>query len=167
MKRAHAKSGFTILEVLVAMAILLFGMTTILGLLTYGTAMSRSAQLRTSAASAAQAVVADLEETFFPVVDGEAGEPREIADRAIAGADGLVYSAKGRPNPARPLEYRVDVAMKWSSQGVEREKKFTTLLHRELQFGERLRRRAAPGASADTKKAAGPTPSADTGTKAR
>ena len=70
MKRAHARSGFTILEVLVAMAILLFGMTTILGLLTYGTALSRTAQLRTSAASAAQATIADLEETFFPEVAG-------------------------------------------------------------------------------------------------
>ncbi|MCY2961247.1 MAG: prepilin-type N-terminal cleavage/methylation domain-containing protein [Planctomycetota bacterium] len=159
MKRAHARSGFTILEVLVAMAILLFGMTTILGLLTYGTALSRTAQLRTSAASAAQATIADLEETFFPDVAGEAGEPREIVDRAVPGAEGLVYSAKGRPNPDRPLEYRVDIAMTWSSQGVKREKRFTTLLQRELQFGERLRHRASPGPSrteSSTKPAAPP-----------
>jgi len=147
VKRAHARSGFTILEVLVAMAILLFGMTTILGLLTYGTALSRTAQLRTSAASAAQATIADLEETFFPEVDGEAGEPREVVDRAVPGADGLVYSARGTSNPERPIEYRVDIAMTWSSQGVKREKRFTTLLYRELQFGERLRRRASPNAA--------------------
>ncbi len=147
MKVAHARSGFTILEVLVAMAILVFGMTTILGLMTYGVALSRSAQLRTSAASAAQATIADLEESFFPVVDGEAGEPRAIEGRAVAGVDGLVYSATGRPNPDRPTEYRVDIEMSWTSQGVQRAKRFTTLLQREVSFGERLRHRATPGAS--------------------
>lgn len=158
--RAHARSGFTILEVLVAMAILLFGMTTILGLLTYGTALSKTAQLRTSAASASQAVIADLEETFFPEVGGEAGEPVEIVERPVAGVDGLVYSAKGRPNPERPLEYRVDVAMAWSAQGVKREKRFTTLLQREIPFGERLRRRASPGATREpvSSKPAAPPP---------
>ena len=148
MKLAHSRSGFTILEVLVAMGILLFGMTTILGLLTYGTALSKTAHLRTSAASAVQSVVANLEETYFPEESGEAGEPREIVDRPVAGVEGLVYSAKGRSNPDRPTEYRVDVAMSWSSQGVKREKRFTTILLREIPFGERLRRRASPGATA-------------------
>lgn len=150
MKLANSRSGFTILEVLVAMGILLFGMTTILGLLTYGTALSKTAHLRTSAASAVQSVVSNLEETYFPEESGEAGEPREIVDRPVAGVEGLVYSARGRANPDRPTEYRVDVAMSWSSQGVKREKRFTTILLREIQFGERLRRRASPGAGAST-----------------
>lgn|GEM_PF-770959 len=149
MKLANARSGFTILEVLIAMGILLFGMTTILGLLTYATALSKTAHLRTSAASAVQSVVANLEETYFPEESGEAGEPRQIIDRPVAGVEGLVYSAMGRANPDRPTEYRVDVAMSWSSQGVKREKRFTTILLREISFGERLRRRASPGATAD------------------
>ncbi len=148
MKLANARSGFTILEVLIAMGILLFGMTTILGLLTYGTALSKTAHLRTSAASAVQSVVANLEETYFPEESGEAGEPRQIVERPVAGVEGLVYSAMGRANPDRPTEYRVDVAMSWSSQGVKREKRFTTILLREISFGERLRRRASPGATA-------------------
>jgi prepilin-type N-terminal cleavage/methylation domain-containing protein len=157
--RATRTSGFTILEVLVALAILLFGMTSILGLLTYGTALSKTAQLKTSAASAAQAVIADLEESMFPEVDGQAGEPRAIVERAVRGVEGLVYSAEARPNPDRTDEYRVDVAMSWSAQGVRREKRFTTLLYREIPFGERLRRRATPGVGAHlepVKKDAGP-----------
>jgi hypothetical protein len=54
------------IEVLVALAILVFGMTAVLGLLTFGAALSRTALLRTSAAAASHAVVADLEETMFP-----------------------------------------------------------------------------------------------------
>jgi len=168
VKVANPRSGFTILEVLVAMGILLFGMTTILGLLTFGTALSKTAHLRTSAASAVQSVVANLEETFFPEESGEAGEPREIVDRPVAGVEGLVYSAQGRPNPERPTEYRVDVSMSWSSQGVKREKRFTTILLREIPFGERLRRRATPGAglllapkSSETKNTTTTAPGAD------
>src|SRR5439155_26732903 len=81
-KRHAARAGFTILEILIAMGILLFGMTAILGLLTFGAALGRTAQLRTSAAAVAEAVVADLEETLFPVKDGEAGEPAPLEGRA-------------------------------------------------------------------------------------
>ena len=141
-------AGFTILEVIVAMGILLFGMTVILGLLTFGAALSRTAQLRTTAANAAESVIADLEETLFPIQNGEAGEPKPIQDRALHGALDLVYSATARPNPDRPDEYRVDVDMSWKSQGVQRDKRFTTLLLREIPFGERLRRQFVEG---DTK----------------
>jgi len=147
-KRQAARAGFTILEILIAMGILLFGMTAILGLLTFGAALGRTAQLRTSAAAVAEAVVADLEETLFPVKDGEAGEPVPFKDRALHGVFDVVYSAQATPNPdprlnvnGRPLEYKVDVEMSWKSAGVQREKRFTTILLREIPFGERMRRR--------------------------
>lgn len=140
------QAGFTLIEVLLALGILLFGMSAVLGLLTFGAALSRSAHLRTVGASAAEAVVADLEETLFPFdAEGEAGDPRPIADRALPGYPGLVYSASATPNPARPLEYRVDVSLRWKSGGVERERSFQTLLLREIPFGERLRRRFVEG----------------------
>lgn len=140
-----ARGGFTLLEVLLAMALLLFGMSAVLGLLTCGSALARTAQLRTSAAMAVEAVNADLEETLFPFRDGEVGEPVPVVDRELAGVDGLVYSATARANPDEPREYRVDVEMRWRSGGVQREKRFTTLLLRELSFGERLRRRFVEG----------------------
>jgi prepilin-type N-terminal cleavage/methylation domain-containing protein len=139
--RIHKRrAGFTMIEVLLAMAILLFGMTAILGLLTFGAVLSRTALVRTEAASVAEAVVADLEETLFPLVDGEAGPPREIKDRKVGGLHELIYSAHAAENPARPLEYRVDIEMSWQSGGVRRERRISTLLLREIPFGERLRR---------------------------
>lgn len=140
------RSGFTLVEVLVALMILLFGMSAVLGLLTFGAALSRSAHLRTVGASAAEAVVADLEETLFPLdAQGEAGEPRPIRERAVPGYPELVYSARATQNPRNALEYKVEVALRWSSGGVERERSFTTLLLREVPFGERLRRRFVEG----------------------
>lgn len=141
VRNPNARGGFTVLEVLLAMGIFLFGMTAILGLLTFGAALSRTAQLRTHAAAAIQAVTADLEETLFPLVDGEAGEPQKIVKRELGGLVDLVYSATPVQNPDRPREYRVDVELTWKSGGVQREKRFTTILVREVPFGERLRRR--------------------------
>jgi hypothetical protein len=159
------RGGFTIVEVIVAMGILLFGMTSILGLLTFGAALSRTAHLRTNSAAAVESVMADLQETFFPLVDGEAGEPKAIVDRELFGVSDVVYSATPYQNPDRPLEYRVDVELSWKSAGVQREKRFTTILLREVPFGERLRRRFVEGAedalsSARTEEAEAPSESA-------
>ena len=139
---SQEQAGFTILEVVLAMGILVLGMTTLLGLFTFGAALTKTAALRTAAASAIEAVVADLEESLFPLEeDGTVGEPREIQDRAVPGTVGVVYSAKAEPNPDDPLEYAVRVQVSWESAGVRREEQFTTLLLRQVPFGERMRRR--------------------------
>lgn len=144
--RGDRRAGFTLVEVVLAMAILLLGMTAILGLLSFGASMARTAALRTSAASAIEAVVADLEATLFPMeVDGSAGEPESILGRAIPGHSGIVYSAMATPNPEElelpggPVEYRVDVDVTWNTAGSTRRRRFTTLLLREVPFGERMR----------------------------
>lgn len=146
----RARAGMTIVEVLVAMGILLVGLTAVLGLLTTGAALSRSAVLRTAAAAATEAVVEDLRETLFPV-DPEGGlwsvpgPPQPVVERALPGEPSIVYSATAVENPDRPGQYRVDVEMSWQSAGVRRARSFSTLLVRELPFGERLRRRFVEG----------------------
>ena len=149
------KSGFTIIEVVLAMFILLLGMTTIIGLLSFGAALSRTASLRSQAANSIEAVVADLEESLFPLVlvDGfeVAGEPEDIEQRQVPGYPGLLYSATVTPNPSQtdpalgPVEYRVDVEISWSTKGATRFRRFTTILLREVPFGERLRRKFVEG----------------------
>jgi hypothetical protein len=145
-------SGFTIIEVLLAMFVLLIGMTAILGLLSFGAALARSAALRGGAAGTIEAIVADLEEGLFPLTEAEGvegvGEPREIVDRPVPGHPGLVYSARAVQNPEgdpAALEYRVDVDIRWTTSQGKRSKSFQTLLLREVPFGERMRRRFVEG----------------------
>lgn len=143
-------AGFTIIEVVFAMAILLVGMTVVLGLLTFGAALGRTAALRTAATAAIDSVVADLEETMFPLLpDGNVGEPEAIEARSVPGARDLVYSATPFENPDHHLEYRVDIEMTWKSAGVRRSKKFSTILLRQISFGERLRREFVQRASSE------------------
>lgn len=146
--RARA-SGFTIIEVVVAMGLFLIGMSSILGLLAFGAALTRTAALKNDGSAAVEAVMAELEETLFPLekdTDGtsRAGEPKEIVDRPLLSHPGVVYSAKARPCPtptkgATPSEYRVDVQIAWQIGGQKKTKSFSTLLLREVPFGERLR----------------------------
>jgi hypothetical protein len=127
-------------------------MSAILGLLSFGASMTRAAALRTSASSSVEAVVADLEETFFPLSldaatgDWSVGEPVEIVDRALPNKPGVTYSARAKPDPDEsgrqggPLRYDVAVEMNWSAGGRSRSKIFHVLLLRQVPFGERLRR---------------------------
>ena len=147
--RSHDRSsGFTLLEVMLAMGILTMGATAILGLLTFGAAVTRAAELRSSGAAATDAVLADLEEHLFPMEeDGTAGEPAPIVDRPVPGSPGILYSATSqailegaRTSTGQPLEYRVDVTLAWRAGGVQRGRSFTTLLLRQIPFGERMRR---------------------------
>jgi hypothetical protein len=124
-------------------------MTSILGLLSFGAAMARTAALRSESAFAIEAILADLQETMFPLEVTEeglevAGEPVDVVDQPVPGRPALTYSARAHPEPAAgatPALYRVDVDIRWSTEGATRTKRYSTLLLREVPFGERLRRR--------------------------
>jgi len=145
-----SRAGFTLIEVVLAMLVLAIGMTAILGLLSFGAALSRTSLLRSGAANSIEAVLKDLEETLFPLevdADGNerAGEPLAISARPVPGYHDLTYGTSATPNPADPREYRVAVEITWAVGGTTRTKKFTTLLLREVPFGERLRTRLVEG----------------------
>ncbi|MFT7678110.1 MAG: hypothetical protein ACI8QC_002096 [Planctomycetota bacterium] len=148
-RAGEQRAGFTILEVVLAMGILVLGLSSLLGLFTFGAALTRQAGLRSVSATAVDSIMADLEASLFPLQsDGTAGEPALFENRDVPGAPGVVYSAKAEPHidgplnrAGEPLEYRVDIELAWRTQGVRRTKSFTTLMLREVPFGERMRRR--------------------------
>jgi len=152
------RGGFTLIEVVLAMGLLLVGMSVILSLLTFGAGLSSEAEKRADAATAIPAVVADLEESLFPLSDeGVVGVPEPVVDRPLPGYPGLTYSATATPNPRRledlplmetpgvvlrdgPIEYRVDVTIAWKSGGARETREFSALLPRAVPFGPRMRR---------------------------
>jgi hypothetical protein len=151
------------IEVVLAMGILMIGMSAILGLLSFGAALSRTAALRSGASRAIDSLVTDLEESLFPLMVDEqgdelAGAPRDLEKREIPGYPGLVYTTHSTQNPENPLEYRVEVELQWAVGGSTRSKRFTTLLLREVPFGERLRARIVENRSPEKLEPAGPLP---------
>ena len=142
------RAGFTLIEVILAMGVLVIGVSVLLSLLTFGAALTRTASLRTTSSTAIQAVLHDLEETLFPLQpDGSVGEPAPIVDRPVPGAPGAIYNATAEPNPEGPrvgedpLEYKVVIDVSWRAGGVRRARRYETILLRQVPFGERMRRR--------------------------
>lgn len=145
---ASRSEGFTLIEVVLAMGILVLGLSSLLGLFTFGAALSRQAGLRATSAAAMDGILGELEGNLFPLLpDGTVGEAVPVVRRPVPGADGAVYSATAVPledgprnRAGDPLEYRVDVTLSWTNQGVQRNTAFTTILLREIPFGELMRR---------------------------
>lgn len=158
MKRA----GFTLIEVVLAAALFVMGMSMIMGVYSFGSALSRSAELRSLSSDAAEALFADLSESLFPLRDdGLAGPPRVIEDREVPGMPGLRYSVEAVPNletleilpdVEEPVarEYTVTVEARWQAAGVKRAATWTTIMLRELPFGARMRQRFLPKAATGT-----------------
>lgn len=158
MKAHTHNAGFTLIEVVLAMGLLLLGMSVVLTLLTFGAGVSREAEKEADSAAAVRAVIADLEESFFPLDDnGVVGEPVPVTNRPLPGYPGLAYSATATPNPARlddlplmaepgpvlrqgAIEYRVDVTIHWLAGGEIQTRAFSALLPRQVPFGARMRR---------------------------
>ncbi|MEM8712255.1 MAG: hypothetical protein AAGG01_14995 [Planctomycetota bacterium] len=150
--RRSATSGFTLIEVLLAAGLLVAGMSMILTTFNFGSAMSRTAELRSLASGTVEALMHDLEESLFQMnEDGTVGEPNPNKDRPVPGRKGVVYSVVTRGNPESvdpaevgfgaglPREYVVEVQVQWQTSGVKKSAKWTTILLREIPFGARMR----------------------------
>lgn len=147
------RAGFTLLEVLLAAGLLAIGMSMILGLFNFGSALSRTAELRSVTSGTIESLFHDLEENLFPFNDaGEVGEPQTFENRPVPGLPGVVYSVDAVPNPesnalvdgepvGMPREWLVTVTVRWQSAGVRRTESWSTIMLREVPFGARMRRR--------------------------
>ena len=146
--RTARRAGFTLLEVILSASLLAAGMSMILGVFNFGAAVVRNAELRSLSATAVEALINDLEENLFELrADGTVGEPALIVDRPVPGRPDVRYTVNAIPNSemldpqGMPREYVVELVVTWSSSGVERAARWTTIMLREVPFGARMRRR--------------------------
>ena len=139
------RSGFTLVEVALAMGVLLMGVTVVLGLLSFGAALGRTAVLRSQASAGAEAIVEDLRENLFVMEEGELTDPKPVIDQPVPGFPDLTYNAVPTVNPDNDREFRVQILMQWKSGGRDYKRTFETLLLREIPFGARLRREFIEG----------------------
>ena len=137
--------GFTLVEVMVAMGILVVGMSTVLGLLSFALSLHRTSAERAESALALEAVVAELRaQAFPPQKGGKAGEPQEVRERPVPGHEDLLYSARFRENPKLAGEYLVELEIAWKEKGRLRSQAYRTILNQEIPYEERMRRLSKP-----------------------
>ncbi len=130
MKR---RSGLTLIEILVALAILAVGATAALSLLGAATGVARDAAMSARAALLAHSLTAELSAAYDLSVDLRAlgaGEEREAPD-----SPGLRYKWELEPYGDRGEAVRVHLTMRWQA-GSERVEEFYTLLRRRLRAAD-------------------------------
>ncbi len=146
IRRARAPrggaGGFTLIEMIVAMGILVIGVSSILGLLSFGAALQRTAEARNEASLAAAQMVASLRDdpALFPMQpDGSVGAPAALVlERPVPGHSRLVARIELRENPLLAGEYIATVEIGWKERGKRRLETFRTILQREVPFAHRL-----------------------------
>lgn len=147
--RTRGEAGFTLIEVILAVGILAMGMTSVLGLFTFGAALTQAAELRTESANVIEAVTADLEVRLFPADEnGMPGEPVDLLDQTVPGIERARYSVVAFPvdggptaEDGGPLEYEVRIQVSFETRGVRRARTYETRLLRQRSFAQRMRQR--------------------------
>ena len=123
----NARSGFTLIEILLAIGILALGITSVLFLFTMGVRSHRRADDRTRAAILADAVLnqikADLAETL-PARYQDVGEHNigPFVKATHADFPGFTYGvtfAKLYPSDPRGDFYKVRVTIRWGDEAVQ------------------------------------------------
>lgn len=142
-------AGFTLLELLIAMAILTFGITTLLGVLSVGVGTRRTAEMRGRAVVLADRILHDLQRSTLaehPIPTDPDWVAEDLAIESevvevIDGFPGMRYTASYTTDQARPDLVLVTVRVAWNEQGEEQGVELKRILPRQVPFSRRVGQR--------------------------
>ena len=139
-----AAGGFTLVEMLAALAILLLGITALIGALSSSVAQRRTTEARLEAQSLCEhAILRIQEECVRRRAGGESDLDLELAtlpDQTAPGFPGMTWSASAVVDEARPDVWMVRLKIRWLDEGEDVFEEFLRVLPRQLPLGQRVRR---------------------------
>ncbi|MBL8896785.1 MAG: prepilin-type N-terminal cleavage/methylation domain-containing protein [Planctomycetes bacterium] len=133
--RGAANRGFTLVEMLVAMGLLMMGMTAVIGLFAVGLDQLRDARVRAEAGDALPRVLDDVEGRLFDAVQRALNDqalgfaaaqgqqsslPEELSHKEelrVPGLDDLRYAYVARRIPGREFQYLTEIRVDWRIRG--------------------------------------------------
>ena len=135
-------AGFTLVEMLAALGILLFGVTTLLGVLSTSVAERRTTDARHELAALCDFAVHRVQHEAIRRV-GDSTLPFDLAfvplvDQPVPGLEGMKWSARAIESEARPDLWLVQIEAKWLDAGEEVTAEFLRVLPRRLPLRERV-----------------------------
>lgn len=140
VERTQVQAGFTLVEMMVALGILVMGMTSLIGLFTTAVSTRYSAELRSRAAAVAEEVLRDIQENVLARDDGQEPEIPSLGPQPVEGMPAMRYSVDFIIDPQQPDLVMAEVRIGWREQGAELEQVFRRILPREQPFRERVLR---------------------------
>jgi prepilin-type N-terminal cleavage/methylation domain-containing protein len=134
--------GFTLLEMMVALAILLLGFTSLLAAMSAGAGLRRGADARIEAGLLAEEVFHRLRSESFAVSPG--GSVLETDPKAMQGTaehfGGMRWMAAFTKADERPDLVLATVTVRWMEEGDFVQQEFRTMLPRQEPLGARVER---------------------------
>jgi Tfp pilus assembly protein PilV len=128
------KSGLTLLEIIVALAIMIIGIASVFALFAAATAIHKRAVDQTNAAIIAQKVLSELDRRLTTGVDVT---ELQKTGAALPEFPNYTYDLRLAPLDKTQDEFYVDLIVCWKTKGRARELKFSTICIRSLPFKER------------------------------
>ncbi len=139
--RTHRhERGFTLVEMMVAIGILLFGVTTLVGVLGVGVATRRSAEQQLRAARLVDQVLYRLETQYLPSIPPESEEIPPLEVDAPEGFPEMKYRVDFAFDPKQPLVVLATISMRWREQGEAIGVEYRRVMFRETPFPQRVQR---------------------------
>ncbi len=128
--RIHrARSGFTLIEILVALGIFVVGMISIVGLLVAGTGAHRDALVETDVTFLVDSILAEIEGAPDFVYGGPLQNRQNVRSRHYPD---FLYHVTFEQLGAIGLEVLVQVEVFWKSRGQERSRTYRTILLKRI-----------------------------------
>lgn len=141
---ARADGGFTLIEMLAALGILLLGVTSLLGALSATVAQRRTTDARLEATALCDYALQRVqEEAVRRSATAESDLDLEIAaleDQTAPEFAGMSWSASATVDDQRPDVWLVTLKVRWLEVGDDVTEEFLRVLPRQLPLGKRVRR---------------------------
>lgn len=146
--RGSSERGFTLIEIMTAIAILVFGVVSLVGLLGVGVATHRSAEQHDRAVRLAERVLQRIEEEIVPRAIEAAAAANEAltlpaVDSTTADVDGfpgLRYRIEFTLDPEVPTTALCKLRVLWLDQGEAQAVEFHRILVSHVPFPQRIAR---------------------------
>jgi prepilin-type N-terminal cleavage/methylation domain-containing protein len=138
------EAGFTLVEMLAALGILLLGVTSLLGALSSTVALRRTTDARLEATAVCDYALQRVQEQAVRKrADAATDLDLEVVpldNQTVPGIEGMVWSATTVLDEQRPDVWLVRLQVRWQEEGEDVVEEFVRLLPRQLPLGQRVRR---------------------------
>jgi prepilin-type N-terminal cleavage/methylation domain-containing protein len=130
--------GFTLVELMLALAILVFGVTALAGSLLTGVSMRRGSEMRFRAPALAAQAVHRIQEEEFPRYADPSEPLKGFTVEDPPGYPGMKYSVEYAKDLERPGVVLAKIKVSWLEQGERMGETFRRILLRRVPFSRRV-----------------------------
>lgn len=134
----RTQDGFTLVEMMVALAILVFGISALAGSLLTGVTTRRGSEMRFRADALVNHAVYEIQEKLL-AGDSEPGTPlKGFTVEDPPGYPGMKYTVAQTTDPERPGLVLARIQVSWKEQGEQVGETFERIFVRQTPFSQRV-----------------------------